>query len=69
MSMLPENQDNTTKEHDDLPVVLDEIWVVARMVALMYFIEFQYGVEASTAIEQMAGQMEVTLRNSEGNVQ
>lgn len=67
--MLPENQDNITKEHDDLPVILDEIWVVARMVALMYFIEFQYGVEATTAIEQMASSMETTLRNSEGNVQ
>lgn len=67
--MLPENQDNITKEHDDLPVVLDEIWVVARMIALMYFVEFQYGTEASTAIEQMASSMETTLRNAEGNVQ
>lgn len=55
--------------YDDLPVTIDEAWIVARLVAIMYFIEFQYGNEASTVIEQVAKQMEVNLRNSEGNVQ
>jgi hypothetical protein len=55
--------------YDDLPVTIDEAWIVARLVAIMYFIEFQYGNEASTVIEQVAKQMEANLRNSEGNVQ
>lgn len=55
--------------YDDLPVTIDEAWIVARLVAIMYFIEFQYGNEASTVIEQVAKQMEENLRRSEGNVQ
>jgi|688.fasta_scaffold12453_21 hypothetical protein len=57
------------KEYDDLPVTIDEAWIVARLLAVMYFIEFQYGNEASTVIEQVAKQMEENLRRSEGNVQ
>lgn len=55
--------------YDDLPVTIDEAWIVARLVAIMYFIEFQYGNEASTVIEQVAKQMEENLCRSEGNVQ
>lgn len=67
MNMLPEEQDNITNE--DQQVVMDAPWFASRLVAILYFIEFQYGVEATAAIENIANQMEVTLRNSEGNVQ
>lgn len=67
--MLPENQENITQQTDDTPVVLDDVWVIARLISLMYFVEFQYGVEATAAIDQMASQMETKLRDSEGNVQ
>jgi hypothetical protein len=58
---------NEEKGYSDIPVVVDEAWIVARLVAVLYFIEFQYGNEASTVIEQVAQQMEATLRNAEGN--
>lgn len=64
-----ESTSQEQQSYDDLPVTIDEAWIVARLVALMYFIEFQYGNEASTVIEQVAKRMEATLRVSEGNVQ
>lgn len=64
-----ESTSQEQQSYDDLPVTIDEAWIVARLVAVMYFIEFQYGNEASTVIEQVAKQMEATLRVSEGNVQ
>lgn len=67
MNMLPEEQDNITNE--DQQVVMDAPWFASRLVAILYFIEFQYGVEATAAIENIANQMEATLRNAEGNVQ
>lgn len=67
MNMLPEEQNNITDEEQQ--VVMDAPWFASRLVAILYFIEFQYGAEATTAIENIANQMEVTLRNSEGNVQ
>lgn len=66
MNMVPE-QDNIT--NDDQQVVLDAPWFASRLMALMYFIEFQHGAEATAAIENIANQMEISLRNSEGNVQ
>lgn len=67
MNMLPEEQNNITNE--DQQVVMDAPWFASRLVAILYFIEFQYGVEATAAIENIANQMEITLRNAEGNVQ
>lgn len=66
------NIESTSQEqqgYDDLPVTIDEAWIVARLIAVMYFIEFQYGNEATTVIEQVAKQMEANLRTAEGNVQ
>jgi hypothetical protein len=60
-------QENTNG-YEELPTTIDEAWIVARLVAVLYFIEFQYGNEASTVIEQVAKQMEANLRTSEGNV-
>lgn len=63
--MLPEEQNNI----DDQKVVLDAPWFASRLMAVMYFIEFQYGQEAVTAMEQVADNLEASLRNAEGNVQ
>lgn len=66
MSMLPEEQGTQNEEQQ---VSIDEAWIVARLMAVIYFIEFQYGQEAVTAMEQVASNLEASLRRSEGNVQ
>ena len=63
--MLPEEQPQNTEQ----TVQIDEAWIVARLMAVMYFIEFQYGQEAITAMEQVAANVEASLRGAEGNVQ
>jgi len=66
--MLPEEQ-HTQEQATESTVQIDEAWIVSRLMAVMYFIEFQYGQEAVTAMEQVAGNLEASLRNAEGNVQ
>jgi hypothetical protein len=70
MTMLPEQQPQTNEEQNDSTTVqIDEAWIVARIIAILYFIEFQYGEEAVTAMEQVAANMEASFRGAEGNVQ
>lgn len=66
MNMLPEQQDAQSQEPQ---IHIDEAWIVSRLLSIIYFIEFQYGEEATAAIEQVANNLENSLRNSEGNVQ
>lgn len=66
--MLPEEQNQQPQEPEQT-IKIDEAWIVARLMAVLYFIEFQYGQEAVAAMEQVAANMEASLRNSEGNVQ
>lgn len=66
MNMLPEEQNTQNEEQQ---VSIDEAWIVARLMSVIYFIEFQYGQEAVTAMEQVASNIEASLRRSEGNVQ
>lgn len=66
MNMLPEQQDTQSQEPQ---IHIDEAWIVSRLLSIIYFIEFQYGEEATAAMEQVANNLENSLRNSEGNVQ
>lgn len=65
--MLPE-EISTPEETTEVPINVDEIWILARLMAVLYFIEFQYGEEATTAMEQVAQNIEASLRDAEGNV-
>ena len=65
--MLPEQQPQ--EEQQEQTMHIDEAWIVARLMAVIYFLEFQYGQEAVTAMEQIAANLETSLRNAEGNVQ
>lgn len=65
--MLPE-EISTPEETTEIPINVDEIWILARLMAVLYFIEFQYGEEATTAMEQVAQNIEASLRDAEGNV-
>ena len=64
--MLPEQQPQ--EEQQEQTMHIDEAWIVARLMAVIYFLEFQYGQEAVTAMEQIAANLETSLRNAEGNV-
>ena len=44
---------------------VDVVWVVSRLTAILYFIEFTYGEESMVAIENIAADIERSIRGTE----
>jgi hypothetical protein len=44
---------------------VDVVWIVSRLTAILYFIEFTYGEESMVAIENIAGDIERSIRGTE----
>lgn len=44
---------------------VDVVWVVSRLTAILYFIEFTYGEESMVAIENIAADIERSIRGSD----
>lgn len=62
-STSPEQVNETVDETE----IIDPEWLLSRIVAILYFIDFQFGNEATTVIEQVAKQIEANVRNGEGD--
>ena len=52
-------------EEQEEPQELDLVWIVSRLTAIMYFIEFTHGEEAMVAIENIALDIERSIRGAE----
>jgi hypothetical protein len=44
---------------------VDVVWVVSRLTAILYFIEFTYGEESMVAIENIANDIERSIRGAD----
>jgi hypothetical protein len=44
---------------------VDAVWIVSRLTAILYFIEFTYGEESMVAIENIAADIERSIRGTE----
>lgn len=44
---------------------VDVVWIVSRLTAILYFIEFTYGEESMVAIEKIAADIERSIRGTE----
>jgi hypothetical protein len=44
---------------------VDVVWVVSRLTAILYFIEFTYGEESMVAIENIAADIERSIRGAD----
>jgi hypothetical protein len=44
---------------------VDVVWIVSRLTAILYFIEFTYGEESIVAIENIAADIERSIRGTE----
>jgi hypothetical protein len=44
---------------------VDVVWIVSRLTAILYFIEFTYGEESMVAIENIAADIERSIRGTE----
>lgn len=52
-------------EPQEEPQELDLVWIVSRLTAVLYFIEFTYGEEAMAAMENIALDIERSIRGVE----
>jgi hypothetical protein len=44
---------------------VDAVWIVSRLTAILYFIEFTYGEESMVAIENIANDIERSIRGAD----
>ena len=44
---------------------VDAVWIVSRLTAILYFIEFTYGEESMVAIENIAADIERSIRGAD----
>ena len=44
---------------------VDVVWIVSRLTAILYFIEFTYGEESMVAIENIANDIERSIRGAD----
>jgi hypothetical protein len=51
---------------ETMPDNIDLAWIFGRLVSIMYFIEYQFGNEAGTIIEQIGSDVENRVRNGIG---
>jgi hypothetical protein len=57
----------TVFNEDNIPDTIDLAWIFGRLVSIMYFIEYQFGNEAGTIIEQIGSSVEHQVRNGTGD--
>lgn len=62
MSNDPQALEPIEVQEEEQVQEIDLLWVMARLTALLYFIEHQYGEEVSATIEHIAGDIETKIR-------
>lgn len=58
-----------TEDSDGQEIVIDAPWIASQVMAILYFIEFQFGEESTKALEQIAKEIETKMRQSETDAQ
>ena len=48
----------------EAPMVIDAPWLASQVMAILYFIEFNYGEESAQALEETALSIEGQMRSS-----
>jgi hypothetical protein len=48
----------------EAPMVIDAPWLASQVMAILYFIEFNYGEESAKALEETALSIEGQMRSS-----
>jgi len=49
---------------EEAPLVIDAPWLASQVMAILYFIEFNYGEESAQALEETARSIEGHMRSS-----
>ncbi len=52
------------EEPTEAPMVIDAPWLASQVIAILYFIEFNYGEESAKALEETALSIEGQMRSS-----
>ena len=62
MSNDPQALQPLEQQEEEHAQEIDLIWIMARLTAVLYFLEHQYGEEVSVTIEKIAEDIETKIR-------